>query len=98
MKVGRIFPTPEELGEPPISPHDGDLSRIVVIAADSQEEYERIHAALQSLYAERRAARAAEDGPRSAQATKAIIAYLNRLEKESDNGETDQAERHDQAA
>lgn len=54
---GRLFRTAAELGVPPVSPRDADLSRIEVTAPATVEEYDRLHAELEEKHAERKAKR-----------------------------------------
>lgn len=51
-----LFPAGAELGVPPVSPMDADLSRIRVSAPETMEEYERLHAEMERARAERKAA------------------------------------------
>ncbi len=50
----RLFPTSAELGCPPVSPRDADLSRIRVLYPETMEEYDRLH---QQMEADRKARR-----------------------------------------
>lgn len=53
----RLFATAAELGVPPVSPRDADLSRIEFKAPATLEEYNRLHAELEAKHAERKARR-----------------------------------------